>query len=72
MLKKNYQKLKKYLYSSFENGGRGFGFTFNGQLFFLRIDNQFYGEGIKLTEFVTHRKVKHTDHYPISAKYSLD
>lgn len=68
----SYQKLKKYLHSSFENGGHGFGFTFNGKLFFLRIDNQFYSEGIKLNQFETHRKVKHTDHYPISAKYSLD
>ncbi len=68
----SYQKLKKHLYSSFENGGRGFGFTFNGNLFFLRIDNQFYSEGITLSGFKTHNKVKHTDHFPISAEYSLE
>lgn len=68
----SYQKLKKYLYSSFENGGRGFGFTFNGRLFFLRIDNQFYSDGIKLSDFETHRSVKYTDHFPISAEYSLE
>ena len=68
----NYQKLKKYLHSSFENGGRGFGFTFNGKMFFLRIDNQFYSEGITLSEFETHNSVKHTDHFPISADYSLE
>jgi len=68
----SYQKLKKHLHSSFENGGSGFGFTFNGRLFFLRIDNQFYSEGVNLALFVTHREVKHTDHFPISAKYSLE
>jgi len=67
-----YQKLKKYLHSSFENGGRGFGFTFNGKLFFLRIDNQFYSEGITLGSFETHRQVKHTDHFPITANYYLE
>lgn len=68
----SYQKLKKYLHSSFENGGRGFGFTFNGKLFFLRIDNQFYSEGITLGKFETHRTVKYTDHFPISAEYSFE
>lgn len=67
-----YQRLKKHLHSSFENGGRGFGFTFNGKLFFLRIDNQFYSEGITLNGFETHRQVKHTDHFPISANYNLE
>ena len=68
----SYQKLKKYLHSSFENGGKGFGFTFNGRLFFLRIDNQFYGEGITLGSFKTHRQVTHTDHFPITAEYFLE
>ena len=68
----SYQKLKKYLHSSFENGGNGFGFTFNGRLFFLRIDNQFYSEGVTLGKFETHNQVKHTDHFPISAEYSLE
>lgn len=67
-----YQKLKKYLHSSFENGGKGFGFTFNGRLFFLRIDNQFYSDEITLGSFETHRKIKHTDHFPVSAEYSLE
>jgi endonuclease/exonuclease/phosphatase family metal-dependent hydrolase len=67
-----YQRLKKYLHSSFENGGRGFGFTFNGRLFFLRIDNQFYSDGITLNGFETHRQVKHTDHFPISANYYME
>ena len=68
----SYQKLKKYLHSAFENGGKGFGFTFNGRLFFLRIDNQFYSEGVTLVKFETHKQVKHTDHFPISAEYSLE
>ncbi len=68
----SYQKLKKYLYSSFENGGNGFGFTYNGRMFFLRIDNQFYSDGITLGGFETHRGVKHTDHFPITAEYYLE
>ena len=68
----SYQRLKKYLHSAFENGGRGFGFTFNGKLFFLRIDNQFYSDGFILSNFITHRQVKHTDHFPVSAEYSLE
>ena len=68
----SYQRLKKYLHSSFENGGQGFGFSFNGKLFFLRIDNQFYSEGIKLSSFETHRTVSYTDHFPISADYALE
>ena len=67
----SYQRLKKYLHSSFENGGEGFGFTFNGRLFFLRIDNQFYSEGVNLGNFQTHRQVRHTDHFPITANYYL-
>ena len=68
----SYQKLKKYLHSSFENGGNGFGFTFNGRLFFLRIDNQFFSDGLILRSFNTHREVKYTDHFPISAIYSWE
>lgn len=68
----SYQKLKKYLYSSFENAGRGFGFTFNGKLFFLRIDNQFYSDGIHINQFETLKKIKYTDHFPVSAVYSMD
>jgi hypothetical protein len=41
-------------------------------MFFLRIDNQFYSEGVTLNEFETHRNVKYTDHFPISADYSLE
>jgi len=68
----SYQKLKKYLHSSFENAGKGFGFTFNGKLFFLRIDNQFYSEDLEIKKFQTLRKVKYTDHFPIYGEYSFD
>ncbi len=68
----SYQKLKRHLFSSFENAGRGFGFTFNGKLFFLRIDNQFFSEGLHIHRFETHQEIRHTDHHPISAVYSVE
>ena len=39
-----YGKIRKYLRNSFEDAGRGFGFTYHRKPGFLRIDNQFYDE----------------------------
>lgn len=66
-----YVKIKKVLNNAFEKKGRGFGFTYNGKLFFLRIDNQFFSNKIKIHTFETHRKAKQSDHFPISAIYSF-
>ena len=39
----NYRHMKKHMKNSFEESGKGFGFTYNGgTLKMLRIDNQFY------------------------------
>jgi endonuclease/exonuclease/phosphatase (EEP) superfamily protein YafD len=66
-----YQKMRGLLNNSFEDAGRGFGFTYNGKLFFLRIDNQFYDKRLSVLDFYTHRTVPYSDHFPISAIYSL-
>lgn len=66
-----YQQLNEYLNNSFSEAGNGFGFTFNGKLFFLRIDNQFYSEGLAIQTYRTHREMKCSDHFPISATYSI-
>lgn len=67
-----YFKLHQKLENAFESNGLGTGFTFNGKLFFLRIDNQFYEEDqIECLYFNTHREVPFSDHYPLSAVYEI-
>ncbi len=67
-----YAELKKYLHNSFEKAGYGFGFTYNGRLFFLRIDNQFYSKGLKAVGFETLRDCKYSDHFPVKTSYTLE
>ncbi len=67
-----YFKFKNALSNAFENAGNGFDFSFNGKLPFLRIDNQFYGEGIEITDFETLKEVSYSDHFPIKAKYFVN
>lgn len=66
-----YQKMRELLNNAFEDAGNGFGFTYNGKLFFLRIDNQFYDESLHATNFYTNRNIPFSDHFPITATYSL-
>ena len=66
-----YRKLDSDLNSGFTKAGNGFGFTFNGKLFFLRIDNQFFSEELKIHSYKTHRDMKCSDHFPVSATYSI-
>ncbi|HLW21440.1 MAG TPA: endonuclease/exonuclease/phosphatase family protein [Cyclobacteriaceae bacterium] len=66
-----YFTLRSIMKNAFEEAGRGFGFTYNKVLFFLRIDNIFYGEGLHAKQFKTHREVDYSDHYPISSVFSL-
>lgn len=65
-----YFSMRKLLNNAFEKAGNGFGFTYNGKLFFLRIDNQFYSEKINIHNFTTHRNIDYSDHFPLSATYS--
>lgn len=65
-----YFSLRGLLNNAFEKAGNGFGFTFNGKLFFLRIDNQFFSDGINIHSFMTHRNADFSDHFPITASYS--
>jgi len=62
-----YSTLKADLKNAFEEAGRGFGFTYNRVLFFLRIDNIFHDPIFEAKDFQTHREVDYSDHYPISA-----
>lgn len=68
-----YQKVRRRLNNAFEDAGNGFGFTYNNdKLFFLRIDNQFYSGGLlNVRDFRTHHDVTFSDHFPISATYTI-
>ncbi len=66
-----YFSLRDQLLSTFEEAGRGFGFSYNGKLFFLRIDNQFFSEALQAHRFTTYREVNFSDHFPVKAEYSF-
>lgn len=65
-----YFSIRKLLNNAFEKAGNGFGFTYNGKLFFLRIDNQFFSKNMNIGSFTTHRNIDYSDHFPLSATYS--
>ncbi len=65
-----YFTLRRIMHNAFEKAGNGFGFTYNGRLFFLRIDNQFFSTSMKTHNFTVHRNVDYSDHFPLTASYS--
>ncbi|WP_205501527.1 endonuclease/exonuclease/phosphatase family protein [Rufibacter psychrotolerans] len=65
-----YQQLRGELLNAFEEGGRGFGVTYNGKLP-IRIDNQFYSERLQLLRFDVLPQIQFTDHFPLEATYVL-
>ncbi len=67
----SYFALKGSLENAFEQAGRGFGFSYNGRLFFLRIDHQFFSQGLSVERFFTYQDVGFSDHFPIKAVYSF-
>lgn len=67
----SYDKLDGLLNNAFTKAGNGFGATYNGKLPFLRIDNQFFGNEFKISDFKVHTEVPYSDHFPVSATYIL-
>ncbi|NEM96900.1 endonuclease/exonuclease/phosphatase family protein [Pontibacter burrus] len=67
-----YNKLARTLQNAFVEAGAGIGATYNGPLPFLRIDNQFYSEGLRAIRFETHYEMGLSDHFPITAEYVLE
>ena len=67
-----YFRLSESLQNAFELAGRGFGFTFNRILFFLRIDHIFASPSLTPLQFKTHSEVDYSDHYPISATFTWE
>lgn len=66
-----YTSFKHILQNAFEKAGTGFDFSYNGKMFFLRIDNQFFSKKIKIHYFETDRKFTFSDHFPIRAVYEV-
>ncbi len=67
-----YHRLRQNLNNAFESAGFGFGFTYNGRLPFLRIDNQFASEDMEILKYTTSREMTHSDHFPITVSYRLE
>jgi endonuclease/exonuclease/phosphatase family metal-dependent hydrolase len=69
----NYRRMKKHMKNSFEESGKGFGFTYNGgTLKALRIDNQFYTSGFRAEVYETLDSVKFSDHFPLRVQYLIE
>ncbi|WP_323756710.1 endonuclease/exonuclease/phosphatase family protein [Roseivirga sp.] len=67
----NYFKVSRKFNNAFEDAGNGFGFTYNGKLPFLRIDNQFYNNQLKVLDFTTLNEIDYSDHFPVVGIYSI-
>lgn len=67
-----YGKTSSMLQSAFEEGGNGFGFTYNQIPYFIRIDHQFYDKTqLKLVNFETLNGIPFSDHYPLVGTYTV-
>ena len=67
----SYFSLRGQLTNAFEEAGRGFGFSYNGKLPFLRIDNQFFSDALRACRFTTYQDVDFSDHFPVKGVYSF-
>ena len=67
----NYFQMRYLLNNAFEHAGKGFGFTFNDRIPFLRIDNQFVSEEWAIKAFKTFSEVNFSDHYPIIGIFEI-
>ncbi|MFN3590025.1 MAG: endonuclease/exonuclease/phosphatase family protein [Spirosomataceae bacterium] len=67
-----YGRIRKLLQNTFEEKGRGFGFTYHHLPGFLRIDQIFVDSNAwKVEEFKTLHEIPFSDHYPIRAVLSM-
>ena len=67
----SYQKVKKVLRNSFEESGKGFGYTLNLPPYLVRLDNQFSSDEIIAIESKVIRKIKQSDHFPLVCRYII-
>nr|WP_293684288.1 MULTISPECIES: endonuclease/exonuclease/phosphatase family protein [unclassified Spirosoma] len=64
-----YERMRRVLPNSFEDAGRGFGFTYNRLPKFIRIDHQFHDPNLSVVNFETINYTTYSDHYPIVGTY---
>lgn len=67
----NYFQFRKLFSNAFEKNGKGIGATFNNNIPYLRIDNQFYSSRFRLKSFKTINDVYYSDHFPLIGIYEL-
>lgn len=67
----NYFQFKSKFKNAFEEVGSGFGVTYNGKIPLLRIDNQFYSEGLIARSLKTVNNVYYSDHFPLIGIYEI-
>jgi len=67
----NYLKLRKHFSNSFEKAGSGFGFSFNGRLFFLRIDHHFVSNGVRPIKYRIDHTIRKSGHFPTRGIYEI-
>ncbi len=68
----NYHEIKKEYPNTFEETGRGFGFTFNEIPYWLRIDHQFHSEDVKAVDYRVNRDMNISDHFPTYGYYLIE
>jgi endonuclease/exonuclease/phosphatase (EEP) superfamily protein YafD len=66
-----YGQIRGRLNNTFEEVGHGFGYTLNRSPWWVRIDNQFFGENICPLDFKVHSDITYSDHLPISGVYEI-
>ena len=65
----SYGRARRHLKNSFEEAGRGFGFTLNRSPWFIRIDNQFHSNHFTVVSHEVVRSVTTSDHFPVRVRY---
>ncbi len=63
-----YRRIKGNLDDAFEEGGNGFGQTYNFKYYPARIDYIFIDKSIRVKSFRNYPNFKNSDHYPIMAR----
>ena len=63
-----YSSVRKHLTDAFRKAGHGSGITFGEQFPAFRIDYIFHDPEFSPSEFTIHRKIKFSDHYPVSSR----
>lgn len=66
-----YSSMAKKLNNAHTQAGFGFGFTYNGFLPFLRIDNIFADKELTFTKCGVVRSITFSDHLPVKASLQI-